>query len=459
MNLKLALVAIAGLAAAASGQVVINEVYENPPGGGIDDFYEYIELYGKPGMSLDGFTVALLKGGTTDVVECDESFSLDGLSLGANGLLILYNDRSGGTLLPAFDPDTTFATFTTTFHPTTDPQGAGGLANDDSSTYVLLRARPAGTAPFPTDWRKEAEHDINLDGLIDFPFENPNWNLEPYQMVDDVAWSNNMGREYTREDTDEIDDTPGFNPDSITRMRYYGGAGPIPGSRGPEEWIIGDVTNLITHDYDTLEVGFPSTVIGTGARLTPGAFNDFGSDTQFRFITGDANFDGVVDAADLTIAQGLLGATRDDLTDCLDDMGQPIIDPMTSQPYQCYVFQGRAFNALEIVRCMDVTDGPGGGNDEAVTQSDIDAIAALVPCRADLTGSSDPNDPTYGTGDGDADGDDFFFYLDAFSTGALAVCDITGSSDPNDPSFDTPDGDCDGDDFFRYLDLFSQGCN
>ncbi|MFG0328241.1 MAG: GC-type dockerin domain-anchored protein [Phycisphaerales bacterium JB037] len=79
-------------------------------------------------------------------------------------------------------------------------------------------------------------------------------------------------------------------------------------------------------------------------------------------------------------------------------------------------------------------------------------------CPADLTGSSDANDPTYGVPDGDADGDDFFFYLDAFAANNLAVCDLTGSSDPNDPSFDVPDGDCDGDDFFRYLDLFAQGC-
>ncbi|MFG0326705.1 MAG: GC-type dockerin domain-anchored protein [Phycisphaerales bacterium JB037] len=80
-------------------------------------------------------------------------------------------------------------------------------------------------------------------------------------------------------------------------------------------------------------------------------------------------------------------------------------------------------------------------------------------CGADLTGSSDPNDPSYGIKDGDADGDDFFFYLDAFASANLAVCDLTGSSDPNDPSYDTPDGDCDGDDFFRYLDLFAAGCS
>ncbi len=35
-------------------------------------------------------------------------------------------------------------------------------------------------------------------------------------------------------------------------------------------------------------------------------------------------------------------------------------------------------------------------------------------CPADLTGSSDPNDPTYGQPDGDSDADDFFYYLDLF---------------------------------------------
>ncbi len=55
-------------------------------------------------------------------------------------------------------------------------------------------------------------------------------------------------------------------------------------------------------------------------------------------------------------------------------------------------------------------------------------------CAADLTG------------DGQADSDDFFAFLDAFASGDLGVCDIDG------------DGDCDADDFFGYLDLFALGC-
>jgi len=49
-------------------------------------------------------------------------------------------------------------------------------------------------------------------------------------------------------------------------------------------------------------------------------------------------------------------------------------------------------------------------------------------------------------GDGDADAEDFFAYLDAFAIGDVGVCDIDG------------DGDCDAEDFFGYLDLFTQAC-
>ncbi|MFG0327396.1 MAG: SUMF1/EgtB/PvdO family nonheme iron enzyme [Phycisphaerales bacterium JB037] len=87
-------------------------------------------------------------------------------------------------------------------------------------------------------------------------------------------------------------------------------------------------------------------------------------------------------------------------------------------------------------------------------------VASPLPpaCPADLTGSSDPNDPSFGQPDGVADSEDFFFYLDAFIAAQLATCDLTGSADPNDPSFGAPNGLCDGDDFFYYLDLFVAGC-
>lgn len=82
----------------------------------------------------------------------------------------------------------------------------------------------------------------------------------------------------------------------------------------------------------------------------------------------------------------------------------------------------------------------------------------VVPCPADLSASSDPNDPGYGAPDGLVDAADFFYYLDQFVTGNASVSDLTGSSDPNDPTYGAPDGSIDAADFFYYLDRFVEGC-
>ncbi|MBX3365161.1 MAG: hypothetical protein KF866_10375 [Phycisphaeraceae bacterium] len=85
-------------------------------------------------------------------------------------------------------------------------------------------------------------------------------------------------------------------------------------------------------------------------------------------------------------------------------------------------------------------------------------VIGLAGCPADLSGAVDPNDPNYGVPDGVVDAADFFYYLDQFVAGNLAVADLTGSVDPNDPSYGVPDGMLDAADFFYYLDLFVAGC-
>ncbi len=79
-------------------------------------------------------------------------------------------------------------------------------------------------------------------------------------------------------------------------------------------------------------------------------------------------------------------------------------------------------------------------------------------CAADLSGSSDPMDVYYGIPDGVLDASDFFFFLDAFAAGNMAIADLTASSDPNAPGYGVPDGVIDASDFFYYLDLFVAGC-
>jgi len=94
---------------------------------------------------------------------------------------------------------------------------------------------------------------------------------------------------------------------------------------------------------------------------------------------------------------------------------------------------------------------------------EYDSIGVFVatpvfPCPADLSASSDPNDPGYGTPDGLTDAADFFYFLDQFVGMNLAVADLTGSSDPNDAGYGVPDGLIDTADFFYYLDRFVEGC-
>lgn len=81
-----------------------------------------------------------------------------------------------------------------------------------------------------------------------------------------------------------------------------------------------------------------------------------------------------------------------------------------------------------------------------------------IPCPADLTTSSDPNDPDYGEPDGMLDAADFCYYLDAFVAGDLGVADFTTSSDPADPTYGIPDGFLDVSDLFYFLDAFVEGC-
>ena len=102
MKQMMSIAALAMFAGAAQAQVVLSEIYENPAGGD-DEFWEFIELYGHPGMSLDGYAVALIKGGMdpngdgvpSEDPEIDEAFSLDGLTIGANGFLVLYHNGDG----------------------------------------------------------------------------------------------------------------------------------------------------------------------------------------------------------------------------------------------------------------------------------------------------------------------------------------------------------------------------
>jgi hypothetical protein len=495
------LVALLTVGAAANAQVVINEIFENPQGSGdTDERNEYIELYGRPGMDLTGYMIALAKGGQDengndrpdsgggdDVPEIDEAFSLDGWSIGPDGFFVIYNTNDfdvsdiasnhltpnpGANLGQPESPTNKYyldgASFGTLHIPTFDPE-EGKLNNDGSSTYVLLRARPnatttgSGTSGMTTydpgyAWAKDPNQDVDYDGKFDFGDESPvtpdgavdplndmPLAFQPFQMVDDVAWSNAGGKEYVVDSQQEISETTGFNPDAASRVAYYV-ENPMRGHRtrdlgggtfeylptriADESFIYGEnnnatlayitgvdangwpqtkgPTDLTATPYSTttcdpepddadlmkpvcstdpLGEFFLDDIDLTGFLMTPADFNDAPalSISQFRFVPGDLDFDGVVTFKDQTIIQNLICATLDDTVQVTED----------SRTFDKYVHQGAGFQAALMALEMDMTDGVGGSNSDEVTVSDIAALVALVtvpyPCPGDVSGEGDTN--------------------------------------------------------------------
>ncbi len=560
-----ALSASAGLVHA---QVVLNEVYSNPPGGGaVDDRWEYLELYGPPGMDLTGYMVASVFGGEDpndndipgpldagdpeDVLaEIDEAWSLDGLSLGTNGLLVLYNNNGAPgnpSMVPGFIASgTAVATYVSAHCPTTDTSGK--IKNDGSATFVLVRKRPfhslnasgvslydgvlattivSGPFNYPSGiryaWRKDINPDVDYNGRIDFngigslvvgggtpsleiPEQATEWppapvvpgprTLEPYQMVDDVAWSNAGGKEYVRSSQQEFSDTPGFNPDAIARVAYYG-TNPELGHfytgtlmrftrLADEEFIYGDIVDnvpLLRFNTGLDIMGNPQTkgptdpsgptynasgVLDAGGSfllndinlsgflLTPGNFNDVDSSgsgginiAQFRFVAGDFNFDGVVNCDDANLIASKVGASLDDMAPLVEDNNTPL-DPNDDIAYMGWAHQGRDFNALLAMIRMDLSDGTTGEWDSGlvVTSADVAAFESIFTCCvADVDDGSGS-----GTPDGGVTIDDLLYYLNIFNQGSIGA-DVDDGSGTG-----TKDGGVTIDDLLYFLARFNSGC-
>lgn len=313
------------VAAPASAQVFINKVFVNPPGS-TDAAREFIELMGTPGMKLDGYLIAIADGKlspywalnffqtdcTPDLLGCagynlipefDEAFSLDGLSLGKNGLLVLGNNTIGG--YPTLLSDTNFVNWDTLWNGGADTPG--NLENDGSLTIMLVRNRPGSTQANPTvdlRWGKDGVIDMELarpvidpqDGMpydrmgngsldkgglaglynvdtVDLRGATTSEVEDDLEIVDEVSYESDRGQEY---DVDErrvdigspssalperrvhaLDDPAGFNPDCLVRVDYRTKGPGWPtvtgatGETGPsmnrnwqdtatEQWIRGD---------------------------------------------------------------------------------------------------------------------------------------------------------------------------------------------------------------------------
>jgi len=382
----LACAATLAACAAANAQVVINEILHNPPGAApVEEHWEYIELYGRPGLALDGLALLVVNGGEdrdrNGVPETeprlDEAFDLSGHALDDRGCFTLYNaDRHGQAGIAAALDGAINTPHAAPFAALSLDEGLSidRLANDGSSTYLLVRATPEQLDAMTKQMQGQTVIDADFDGAID---AGP---LAELRLLDAVAWSHRGGREYLPSTDDELSETVGLNPDAITRVAYHAlapkighrttdrldNAGRVVGyrvvrtSRADESFVYGVLDNALFPNtlayFDGFDFqGWPqlhaptdpnadpyplsvedpepdATPFGapirpardgelmlrdlevSGMTLTPHAPNAHpdGRLAQQPFLPGDANLDGRLTSGDIVLAQALRGSSIDE---------------------------------------------------------------------------------------------------------------------------------------------------
>ncbi len=300
-------------ASPTSAVVFINEIFINPSGT-TDETAEYIELLGTPGKKLDGYAVAQANGcqgrfypaNTLPPPDCfheiDEFFSLDGLSLGANGMLVIAIGNIGD-YAEVLDDANFFGPWVDIWNGSAEDPGR--LQNDGSNTIFLIRNRPGQTEANPVGpirWGKDVFHDAQLirpamdnqsgeivdqwgDGNLDMGEDNGLGGItrdllgattrdmidDDLEIVDEISYEQDRGFEYDVDSRDvdsgstvpglperrvhALDDPQGFNPDCLTRVDYRtkgegwppadGGVGELPNGNNwqdtaTEQWIRGE---------------------------------------------------------------------------------------------------------------------------------------------------------------------------------------------------------------------------
>jgi hypothetical protein len=139
--------------------------------------------------------------------EIDELIPLDGYTLsgsagsGALGYFVAYNINASSNLKNDIDNN---GAESGPF-----PSGSGKLQNDGSITIMIVKNR---TMAWVRD--TDVDQDMPPDSELDSAFH-------PFQMVDELSWSHRNGKEYTRNNFNEINENPDFQPDQVTRVFYW----------------------------------------------------------------------------------------------------------------------------------------------------------------------------------------------------------------------------------------------
>lgn len=213
----------------SKSQLLLNELYVNAPGS--DEPFEFIELKGTPGSTLNSIYVVAFESDSGSAGNADVVIPLNGITVGSNGLIFI------GTSIgyPNIPDETTFKD--------TLLLGLPILENGSISFAVLF-------SPIPI--LKDVDYDTNNDGVLDLP----NGAL----LQDAVGWTN--GDLTALVYGGVILTQSAGTPDAA--VRFADNTTPF----SLQAWYNGDLTTATT--FDPLEV---SSNMPEGAGITPGNIN------------------------------------------------------------------------------------------------------------------------------------------------------------------------------------------
>ncbi len=214
-----------------SAQLLLNEVYVNPPGS--DDPFEFIELRGTPGTTLNNIYVVVFEGDSASAGNSDLVIPLNHVTIGSNGLILICSTLGYPIVNAA-----------TTVKDTLSFGIPGGILENGNTSFVVL------FSPLPI--LSGVDYDTNNDGVLDLP--------TGAVMQDAVGWNNGDETAHIYGGV-SLTQSAG-TPDAASRFYSNTTAFSLAA------WYNGDVTDNGT--FDPLEVS--SNMPAEGA-LSPGNHN------------------------------------------------------------------------------------------------------------------------------------------------------------------------------------------
>ena len=212
-------------------QLLLNEILANPPGS--DEPFEFIEVKGAPGSTLNGIYICVFEGDSASAGNSDMVIPLNNITLGSNGLLFI-----GTTLGYPTIPAATVRKDTLIFGV------PGGVLENGNTSFVVIFS--------PSTILSNVDYDLNNDGQLELPFGA--------SIQDAVGWTNGDLTAIIYGGV-VLEQSAG-TPDAA--VRFYGNNTPF----SKPAWYNGDL--ISSSQFDPLEV---SANLPQGAAITPGDNN------------------------------------------------------------------------------------------------------------------------------------------------------------------------------------------